>query len=79
MIMPAARVLDFTEVPVIDIGPLERGNQSADTATIERLARACEDVGFMYVRNHDVPSPVLEQLVAQAKLFFALPTRKKIA
>jgi isopenicillin N synthase-like dioxygenase len=77
MIMPAARILDFSEIPVIDAGPLVRGDKSAVAAIIEQIARACEDIGFMYVRNHDVPRPVLDHLVAQAKLFFALPTQEK--
>jgi len=77
MIMPAARILDFSEIPVIDVGPLVRGDTAAEGATVEQIARACEDVGFMYVRNHDVPRPALDRLVAQAKLFFALPPQEK--
>src|SRR5579885_590336 len=72
MIMPAARILDFSEIPIIDAGPLVRGDRAAEPATIEQIARACEDVGFMYVRNHDVPRPVLERLVSEAQRFFAL-------
>jgi isopenicillin N synthase-like dioxygenase len=77
MIMPAARTLDFSEIPVLDIGPLVRGDAQAEGQTIDAITRACEDVGFMYVRNHYVPSPVLADLVAQAKLFFALPMSEK--
>jgi isopenicillin N synthase-like dioxygenase len=77
MIMPAARILDFSEIPVIDIGPLVHGESQREAGTVDAIARACQDVGFMYVRNHDVPSVALSRLVEQAKLFFALPTDKK--
>jgi isopenicillin N synthase-like dioxygenase len=77
MIMPAARILDFSEVPVIDIRSLVRGERQHEARTIDAIARACQDVGFMYVQNHDVPGPVLNRLVEQAKLFFALPTPEK--
>lgn len=77
MIMPAARILDFSEVPVIDAGPLVRGQSAREARTVDAIARACEDVGFMYVRNHDVPGSVRDRLVTQAKLFFDLPTAEK--
>jgi isopenicillin N synthase-like dioxygenase len=77
MIMPAARILDFSEVPVIDIDSFVRGERRRESRTIAAIARACEDVGFMYVRNHGVPGSVLNRLVEQAKLFFDLPTAEK--
>ena len=77
MIMPAARILDFSEIPVVDIGPLVAGETRAEAQTVEAIGRACQDVGFMYVRNHAVPAPVLTRLVEEARLFFALPTEEK--
>jgi isopenicillin N synthase-like dioxygenase len=77
MIMPATRLLDFCDIPVVDAGPLVRDDEAAAATTIEHIARACEEVGFIYIRNHDVPRPLLEKLVAESKLFFALPTEDK--
>ncbi len=77
MIMPAARILDFSEIPVIDIGPLVRGERQREAQVVEAIARACQEVGFMYVRNHGVPAAVLSRLVEQAKAFFALPAAEK--
>lgn len=77
MIMPAARILDFSEIPVVDIAPLVGGEKHRAAGTVEAIARACQDVGFMYVRNHNVPSAVLGRLVEQAKQFFALSAAEK--
>src|SRR5262245_63536189 len=77
MIMPAARILDFSEIPMIDVGPLVRGEKEREALTVDMIARACQDVGFMYVRHHGVPPSALGRLVEQAKLFFALPTGEK--
>jgi isopenicillin N synthase-like dioxygenase len=77
MIMPAARILDFSEIPVVDIGPLVRGESRRESETVDAIARACQNVGFMYVRNHGMPTAALNDLVDRAKLFFALPTAKK--
>jgi isopenicillin N synthase-like dioxygenase len=77
MIMPAARILDFSEIPVVDIAPLVRGDKRNEAGTVQAIARACQDIGFMYVRNHDVPAAKLSRLVEQAKLFFASPMVEK--
>ena len=77
MIMPAARILDFSEIPVVDIDPLVRGESRRENETVDAIARACQDVGFMYVRNHGMPTAALNDLVDRAKLYFALPTAEK--
>jgi isopenicillin N synthase-like dioxygenase len=77
MIMPAARILDFSEVPVVDIEPLVHGDRRREAEAVAGIARACQDIGFMYVRNHAVPKAVLDSLIRHAKLFFALPESEK--
>src|ERR1043166_6180493 len=77
MIMPAARILDFSEIPVIDIAPLLDGNTRRETETVAAIARACQDVGFFYVRNHGVPTATRDRLVTKANLFCALPGAEK--
>ena len=78
MIMPEARILDFSKVPVVDIEPLVRDNRHREDEAVGAIARACQDIGFMYVRNHGVPRAVLDSLVGQAKLFFALPKIQEV-
>src|SRR5262249_15296398 len=76
-IMPPARILDCSEIPAIDIAPLLGGERPHEAETVGRIARACEDVGFFYVRNHGVPGATRDRLVGQSKLFFALPSAEK--
>jgi isopenicillin N synthase-like dioxygenase len=78
-VIPASRRLDTSEVPVVDIGPLVRGDESGLTATVDALAAACADTGFMYVKNHGVPSTIRDELVRQCALFFDLPVEEKMA
>ena len=77
MIMPAARILDFSEIPVIDVAPLVGADKRRESETVAAIASACQDVGFMYVRQHGVPTATRDALVAQAKRFFALPMPDK--
>lgn len=78
MAIPLSRRLDFSEIPVVDIGALVEGRSKID-ATIAELDRACRDVGFLYIRNHGVAAATTDRLVEQTKLFFALPLADKQA
>ena len=67
----------FLWIPVVDIGPLVRGESRRESETVNAIAHACQDVGFMYVRNHGMPAAVLDGVVDRAKPFFALPAAEK--
>lgn len=77
MAIPLSRRLDFSEIPVIDVGPLLAGG--AAKATVEALGRACRDVGFLYVANHGVPAALVADLARETALFFRLPLEERQA
>jgi len=74
--IPESRRLTFTEVPVIEVGGLMRGND--DAKTIESIRSACADVGFLYVSGHGVPGSIVQSLVDAAGDFFQQPTDNKM-
>lgn len=76
MISPSRR-LDFTEIPVIDIGPLIHQEQSEPC--IDALRTACSEVGFFYVRNHQIPFSLIQEVRAAAEAFFCAPDEEKMA
>lgn len=78
MTMPPSRRLGFSEVPVVDIGPLVAGGPERARSTVDALARACGEVGFVQVTNHGVPKAALGKLVDEAARFFALPIEEKM-
>ena len=69
MTLPQSRRLDFSEIPILDVGPLVAGDD--DPTLINALHRACADVGFLYVRNHGVSMALVETLKESAATFFA--------
>ena len=80
MILPPSRRLDFDEVPVIDLAPLMTGaDESARAETIAAVGQACRDVGFLYIKNHDLAEPVIDTLREEAEAYFARPTAEKEA
>ena len=52
--LPTARKLAFTDVPVIDLAPAWSGDSVARRALADEIAEACGTVGFMYVKNRRV-------------------------
>ncbi|HZS84954.1 MAG TPA: 2-oxoglutarate and iron-dependent oxygenase domain-containing protein [Stellaceae bacterium] len=79
MAIPVSRRLDFSEIPVIDLGPLRDGDAAQAGRTVAALERACSDIGFLYVRNHGVARALIERLVDEARRFFARPVEEKMA
>jgi isopenicillin N synthase-like dioxygenase len=75
MTIPVSRRLDFAEIPIIDLSATCAGGP--DTATVDAIQKACTEVGFFYLVNHGVAAEVIAELVAQAKVFFALPEADK--
>ena len=76
MITPSRR-LDFTEIPVLDIGPLlARENEHE---CIEALRSACSEVGFFYIQNHQVSTSLISDIKSAADEFFCAPIDEKMA
>jgi isopenicillin N synthase-like dioxygenase len=68
---------EFTEIPVLDLAPLIRGEDTSSLA--QDFARAYGETGFGYIINHGV-DPALRQAVFDAsRRFHALPEATKAA
>ncbi|WP_260958180.1 isopenicillin N synthase family dioxygenase [Pseudomonas citri] len=71
----ASKQLAFDEIPLIDVSPLIEGTDPQSVA--DQIGKACEMVGFFYIKNHGVDQQLVEEIYAQAKKFFALPFEAK--
>ena len=49
-----ARIVDFQEVPVIDLAPAAAGGDGLAKVAAE-LRRAAVEVGFFYIHGHGIP------------------------
>ncbi len=63
-------------LPVIDVGPLVRGDADLDEVA-SALDEACRRHGFFYVTGHGVPGPLQGELEVAARRFFSLPEADK--
>ncbi|MEZ5537411.1 MAG: 2-oxoglutarate and iron-dependent oxygenase domain-containing protein [Thiolinea sp.] len=67
--------LSFHEIPVVDIGPLMDG--SNPLAVAREIGQVCENIGFLYIKNHGVSEQLMAEAYQQAAAFFALPQEEK--
>jgi len=66
-------------IPIIDIGPVLRGEPGSADKTAAELSHACRNVGFYYLRGHGVPRALINAVFEQARRFHAQPIEAKTA
>lgn len=71
--IPASRRLDFSEIPIIDLSAGGSGNDNL----VDAVGDACREVGFFYITNHGIKVSLIDDLLQQARTFFALPLESK--
>jgi isopenicillin N synthase-like dioxygenase len=77
--LPAARKLASTDVPVIDLGPARSGDPAARKAVTADIGAACRRIGFFYVANHGIAQTDIDAIFQTAIDFHNLPLEAKMA
>ncbi len=65
-------------LPIVNFEPFLQGSEADRLAVAQDIAQACSEVGFLYIRNHGVPSEVIEAAKAAQRAFFARPMDEKL-
>ncbi|MEE3288684.1 MAG: 2-oxoglutarate and iron-dependent oxygenase domain-containing protein [Pseudomonadota bacterium] len=58
------------EIPVIDLAPMRSDDASGRARLAKEISRACEEIGFFYVKNHGIPDSVITDAQRVSKGFF---------
>lgn len=75
-------------IPMIDLRPLRTQADAGEALSLDvpevaecvsQIAKALQEVGFLYVTQHGVAQSLQEQLVSFSRAFFALPEAQKQA
>lgn len=64
-------------IPVVDLHDFLSGTEQSKQQFVRNLGKAYEDVGFVAVKNHGIPSGLVAQMYDEVKQFFSLPTEVK--
>jgi isopenicillin N synthase-like dioxygenase len=76
--LPTARKLAFTDVPVIDLAPVWSGDAKARERVANEVAEACGRVGFFYVKNHGLSDGDIAAIFQTSADFHNLPHDAKM-
>lgn len=71
-----SRRADFSEIPVIDIGALGKGD-AAERDIVAAIRDASMHVGFFYVTNHGIAPDETRGMFSACEHFFALPQEQR--
>jgi isopenicillin N synthase-like dioxygenase len=64
---------DFNSVPVLDLADFTGKDAEAKKQFAQNLGKAFEEVGFVCLKNHEVPELLINTCYDSVKKFFALP------
>jgi isopenicillin N synthase-like dioxygenase len=76
--LPTARKLAFTDVPVVDIAPAWSGDAAKRRVLADEIADVCGRVGFMYIKNHRMAGADIDAIFRTAADFHELPLDAKM-
>jgi len=66
-------------IPVVDLSHFLSGNKEQKNDFVKSLGSACEEVGFVAVKNHGVSDELIADLYRYVQQFFSLPLEDKRA
>ena len=65
-------------IPTVDLGGLYTNDPAAKKAVAAKIGAACDEIGFFYAVNHNVPVEVIDRTVAMADRFFSQPVSERL-
>jgi isopenicillin N synthase-like dioxygenase len=72
-----ARPLPFSKIPIIDIAGLATNDRVMERRVAAEIGRACEEVGFFYVRNHGVAQAIIDAAYECSRAFHHSPVERR--
>jgi isopenicillin N synthase-like dioxygenase len=67
----------FNQVPVIDVSPLFSSDTAQIATVAEQIRRASVEIGFFYVKDHNISPELLDAVQVASKYFFSQPESLK--
>lgn len=67
----------FNSIPTLDMRPYYSVDEIENQSFCKLLCDTCHQVGFFYLRNHQIPRPLMDAVLKQSKVFFGLPQHIK--
>lgn len=69
--------MTLMHVPVIDLAPYFEGIPEGRAKVVKEVCEACQSIGFLVIKNHGVPTELIERVTKASREFFAMPLTEK--
>lgn len=70
--------MSLSQLPVIDVSGLASDDLATRQAVAADIGRACDEIGFFYVKGHGIPERTIEDAVSAASQFFTQPLEERL-
>lgn len=70
--------VSLAEIPIIDLTPFRTGGPAERRAVAAQIDEACRRIGFFYVIGHGVPESLRQDVLGEARAYFARPLAEKM-
>jgi isopenicillin N synthase-like dioxygenase len=67
-----------TAIPLIDLSPFLHGSHAERRGVVSAVGAACEEIGFLLVSGHGVPSTLVDEIRRVSSAFFDRPLEEKL-
>ena len=71
------KTMENKNIPSIDLGLFNSGSMTSRIETGQLVDNICRHIGFLKIKNHDVPKTVIGNAWNAAESFFSLPENEK--
>jgi isopenicillin N synthase-like dioxygenase len=65
-------------IPIIDVAALYTDDEKGWQKVVRAIDDACRDVGFFYIKGHQIPFAEIDRIFSIGQEFFALPEKEKL-
>jgi len=65
-------------IPIVDLSGLYGNDPAAKKVVAAKIGAACDEIGFFYAVNHNVPVETIDRAVAACDKFFHLPLEERM-
>src|SRR5215472_4908097 len=74
----ARSLTDDGKIPVLDLAPYLSGQPGARERLGKQLCDALENIGFYFIKEHEVPQSLIDAVFAETERFHAQPLDRKL-
>lgn len=68
--------MSFSEIPILDLSLAD--SPTSKPQLLADLRHALLEVGFLYIKNTGIPTPLINKIITLGKSFFSLPESEKL-